>query len=388
MQIPFLDLTRLEDGFSEQWEKKVRELSEKVLFIGGAQVELLQKNLMQTCQTQAAITCANGTDALQLALRAIGSTAKDKVLLPNFTFWGTFEAVVNVGAQPIVVDISRKDLQMDFSSFQEAVHRYKPKAAILVHLYGACSRHLQDYRKFCQTENVFLIEDGAQCFGTTWMSPTNQNKMESIYRDAQIATISFYPAKVYGAAGDAGAVLTNDEALAKAVLQLGNHGRSDHYSYDYSGWNSRMDSLQAAYLNCVLPFFPARLESRKKTQVHYEKLFDELGLEVPQASPNIVANGYLNTVLVKNKMRDRLTKYLSENGIGYAIVYPETISEQVGAQKYLLAENAKDANEDEQSCAKAIAAEVLSLPQFPYLSTREFDYIQEKLHSFFKGSTR
>ncbi len=229
MAVPFIDLRRFEDGFLERWAEKCAHVSANTMFVGGPENAALEKRLVEDTGVGAAVGCANGTDALQLALRAVGVEDGDLVLIPDATFWATFEAVVNVGARPVTVDIDPVDLQMDFELFCKAAEEHKPKAAILVHLYGWGSARLAEYRAYCKDKGIILIEDGAQCYGVKY-------KGESIYKGATISTISFYPAKVLGSCGDAGAVLCESEELANTVRLLGNHGRTSHYGHGYVGW--------------------------------------------------------------------------------------------------------------------------------------------------------
>ena len=202
-QVPFITLNRFENGFKENFLSQVETLFDQTQFIGGPQVENLENTLAQKTGAKHVIGCANGTDAIQLALRAVDVKRGDVVLVPDMTFWATFEAVVNVGAGPATVDVNRETCHWDIETFKEAVAKFKPKAAIMVHLYGWASPDTMVIRKFAKENNVILIEDGAQCFGT-------EVDGKSVLGSALIATTSFYPAKVLGASGDAGAVFTSD----------------------------------------------------------------------------------------------------------------------------------------------------------------------------------
>ncbi len=367
MPVPFIDLKRFEPGFTDLWLEKVRALSLAGRFIGGPEVEQLEAKLRQDCETSCSVTCANGTDALQIALRAVGVEQGDVILLPDFTFWATFEAVVNVGAEPVVVDVNPDDLQMDFDSFCKALELYKPRAAIIAHLYGWGSARLQDFRERAAERGIALIEDGAQSYGVRY----NQ---ESIYHSAQIATISFYPSKVFGAAGDGGAIVTSNRKYADQARQLANHGRSDSYSHALCGWNSRLDSLQAAYLNLGGSYLPKRLQSRQQSASYYRRAFSDLAqmgqLSLPPPPPGFEENGYLNLLLLPPTRRDELIKALQKKEIGWGIIYPLSISEQAGAYKYLKrrvgGENVKN-----------IIHRVLSLPLFPYMESEELEQVTE-----------
>ena len=174
---------------------KLHAMTLSAQFIGGTEVTTLEARLADKVEVSHAVTCANGTDALQLALRAVGVGEGDLVLVPEMTFWATFEAVINVGAMPVTVDSCMGDGGVDFAAFDEAVRTVKPKAALIAHLYGWGSAHLSDIRDLCKQHGVVLVEDGAQAFGV-------QFDGSSIYKHAEISTTSFYPAKVLGAAGD------------------------------------------------------------------------------------------------------------------------------------------------------------------------------------------
>ena len=356
MTVPFIDLKRFEPGFLEAWNAKIADLSKNAQFIGGDEVSKLETTLASENQVAHAIACANGTDALQLALRGCGVGPGDDVLIPDNTFWATFEAVVNVGARPSTVDISPTDLQMDFAVFQKAVLELKPRAAIIAHLYGWASTDLARFRSFAKEQGVILIEDGAQCYGVRVGG-------RSIYQDAQVSTISFYPAKVFGGAGDGGAVLTGDGEIAGRIRSLGNHGREAHYAHGSCGWNSRMDTFQAAFLNLSHPHLPARLKDRIRFAVRYREAFPAYAVPLPSG---IEENGYLTALRFEPDTRTRLIERLKADGIGHGIVYPDAVQDQKGAQGLL-----HRSFGGEQ--ARRLAKSVLSLPLFPYMTEAEFE---------------
>lgn len=362
MKVPFIDITRFEPDFKERWLAKVDTMTCNAQFIGGGEVAALEKGLSEVLGVAHAVSCANGTDALQLALRALKVGAGDTVLVPNATFWATFEAVVNVGANPVTVDVSLADGGVDFAAFEKAIIEVKPKVAILVHLYGWGSERLHDLRKLCAKHQVPLLEDGAQCFGVIYRG-------ESIFKNALISTTSFYPAKVLGGAGDGGAVFTSDAELADRVRRLGNHGRTAHYGYGDVGWNSRLDSLQAAFLNISLDYIEKRIASRRAAVAQYRDLLPAAGL-VPVAAPSdFVENGYCNVCMIPDREKKaHLEKLLKENSIGFANIYPGVMSAQAGAKPYLKAHyGGKNA---EQLCDS-----VLNLPLFPYMTQAEIERV-------------
>ena len=369
MPVPFIDLKRFESGFLDKWNAKVADLSAGARFIGGDEVSNLEKSLSSDNQVGFAISCANGTDALQLALRAAGVGPGDKVLIPDATFWATYEAVVNVGAVPCTVDIDLTDLQMDFDVFTKACEEIKPAAAMLVHLYGWASARLGDFRSYCKDKGIKLIEDGAQAYGC-------KINGDSIYKDALISTISFYPAKVFGAAGDAGAVLTSGAELAERVRSLGNHGREQHYGHGSVGWNSRMDTFQAAFLNLSLPHLEDRLNSRRKTAEIYRERLAPAGIKCIAPPAGYIENGYLNATLHENAVREKIVAAFKEQGIGFGMVYPGAMSDQKGAQGITGAQFGGEK-------ARELAASILNLPLFPYMTDAEIEEVIGALKPFY-----
>ncbi|MCZ8344249.1 MAG: DegT/DnrJ/EryC1/StrS family aminotransferase [Leptospira sp.] len=371
MAVPFIDIKRFEDGFLNEWNEKVKQMSANAQFIGGNEVTELESSLASFAETKFAIACANGTDALQLALRAVGVGRGDKVLLPDSTFWATFEAVVNVGADPYTIDTNPVDLQMDLGTFKEAVLKVKPKAALVVHLYGWGTGDILELREFCKKNQVYLIEDGAQCFGVKY-------KGSSLYKDALISTTSFYPAKVLGAAGDGGAVFTNDEELSVVTRRLVNHGRTSHYEHGIVGWNSRLDSLQAAFLNLSLKQLNNRIESRKKSQGIYYKTLPSLGIQPIHPPKDYDENGYCNVTLVSPEERPKIEAVLKEKGIGFGNIYPGAMSDQPGAKPHLI-ERFGDKFE-----ARRISKSVLNFPLFAYMTDAELDEVFSAISEYNK----
>ncbi len=359
MAVPFIDLRRFEPGFLDRWAEICREVSAETRFVGGPDVARLEQRLAAECEVDAVVGCANGTDALQLALRAAGVGPGDRVLLPDATFWATFEAVINCGGQPVTVDVDARDLQMDFELFSDAVDRYRPAAAILVHLYGWGSARLDDFRGLCRERSLPLIEDAAQAYGVEWRG-------RSIFQGSTLATLSFYPAKVLGACGDAGAVLTSDPELADRVRRLGNHGRTSHYGHGLVGWNSRLSGLDAAYLSLCLEFLPERLASRRRAAERYRRLLDGLDLRVVAPPPGFRENGYLNVCLVDPGRRPAVEAVLAEHGIGFGNTYPTAISKQPGAAGLLEAAVGGEH-------ADTLARGVLNLPLFAHVTDAEVD---------------
>lgn len=375
MAVPFIDLKRFEDDFLDRWNKKVAKLSENASFIGGDEVERLEETLTRWTENKFAVTCGNGTDAIQLALRALDVGKNDLVLVPNMTFWATFEAIVNVGATPVTVDSDLNDGGIDLDAFVKAVEQLQPKAAVIAHLYGWGTVNLKKIRDFCKLKNVLLVEDGAQCFGTLYQG-------DSIYKGALISTTSFYPAKVLGGAGDGGAVFSNDPMLAKRARQLSNHGRTSHYGYGLVGWNSRLDALQAAYLNIAIEYLPARIESRRAAVKFYQKKLSDTSVYQMFAPVDYLENGYCNVGLIENAdLKSSVEAALRSNDIGFGNIYPGAMSDQECSSQFM---HSHVGGVEAQKICKS----VINLPVFPYITHGELDTVVNVIKSVCEDSKR
>lgn len=362
IKVPFIDLKRYEEGFLPALNEKFAAMAANTQFIGGDEVARLESNLRQSLGVSHAVTCANGTDALQLALRALGVGRGDVVLVPDVTFWATFEAVVNVGADPVTVDADLADGGVDFAALAEGIARFKPRAVIIAHLYGWGSARLAEIRTLCSKAGVPLLEDGAQCYGADYRG-------RPIYAGALISTTSFYPAKVLGGAGDGGAVLTDDADLADKVRRLGNHGRTTHYGYGDVGWNSRLDALQAAFLNLSMDFIERRIASRRESAERYRGSLPRLGIEIMAPPADYAENGYCNVCLVRDPaQKARLESALKEAGIGFGNIYPGVMSRQPGAAGICKGHSGGEQGE-------LLCASVVNLPLFPYMKPEEADRV-------------
>lgn len=367
MPVPFIDLRRFEPGFLDRWAEKCAFISANTQFVGGPEAAALERRLAEATGAAAVVGCANGTDALQLALRAAGVGPGDRVVIPDSTFWATFEAVVNVGARAVTVDVDPTDLQMDFELFRQAVETHRPKAAILVHLYGWGSARLEEYRRFCAEQGVALIEDGAQCYGVTLHGV-------SLYRDAYLSTCSFYPAKVLGSCGDAGCLFAADPGVADTLRKLGDHGRTGHYEHGLIGWNSRLGGFDAAWLNLCLDYVEERLASRRRAAAWYQERLPQMGVQTVTPPAGYQENGYLNVCLFQPGRRDEIQAALKTAGIGTGVIYPLPISAQPAVRGHL---EAQIGGEN----AARLCRSVLSLPLFAHIREEEQEEVLSALRS-------
>jgi dTDP-4-amino-4,6-dideoxygalactose transaminase len=357
-RVPFIDLGRLVRTVRDPVVDDFAGIIDRCEFVGGPTVKKLEERLAALLGSANVVSCANGTDALIAGLEAFELPPGSKIALPNLTFWATYEAIVQAGHVPVLVDVDPVDLQMSFDQFRSAWNEHRFAGAILPHLYGWASARLREFRAFCKEQGIRLLEDGAQCFGVEAFG-------EPVLAGAEIATLSFYPAKVVGGAMDGGAVLARDKHTADLVRSLCNHGRSSHYSYSHVGWNSRMGGLQAAFISRILDQLPFVLESRRAAMEHYRAFAAEHRDAIDFVAPpdGIVGNGYLATFLAKGTTGEELAKALAERGIGAARTYPETMDQQPPASGAIRA--------GDLSTSRSICARVVNLPLFAGITLDE-----------------
>ena len=324
--IPFVDLhpvTRLvSDAVAPRWASAL----ESCELVGGSAVTRLEGELARCLGARAAVACASGTDALRLALQAAGVVPGMHVALPNLTFWATFEAVAQLGAIPVLIDVSPDDLQIDLDELRRAHARVRFRHAIAVHLYGWASTALSEIRTFCADRDVGLIEDAAQAFGV-------ELDGRPVLAGAAIATLSFYPAKVIGGCMDGGAVVSSDPALVETVRSLGNHGRSAHYAHQHVGWSSRMAGLQAHYLLEVVARAGEIIDARRRLVAAYRGRWSDAGIAGRLRGPSggITDNGYLAVVECDRPAAGHVAAF-RRRAIEVRRIYPETIDQQPPAR--------------------------------------------------------
>ncbi len=360
--IPFIDLHPVSQLVAGAVLPRWASALARCEFVGGSGVQEFERELAGYCGARAAVTCGNGTDALRLALQAAGVVPGMHVALPNLTFWATFEAVVQLGAIPILVDISPDDLQLDLDELRRAHDAHRFRHAVLVHLYGWASAKLSEIRTFCASREICLVEDAAQALGV-------RVDDSPVLADAAIASLSFYPAKVLGGCMDGGAVVTGDAALAATVRSLANHGRTAHYAHEQVGWNSRMSALAAHYLREVLRHADEIVDARRALVAHYRARWMESGDAARLRGPagGVRDNGYL-TVLECRLPAARYVAGFEQRGIAVRRTYPETLDQQVGARGRFVA-----AGDLAQS--RAFVQRVLNLPLYFGMAEHDVDTV-------------
>ena len=366
MKVPFVDLTRVaalvQDEARSAWAKLVSNTE----FVGGPTVRAFEAALGAELRARHVVACASGSHALVIALQALGIGPGKKVALPNLTFWATYEAVAQLGATAVLIDVDPEDLQMSLAELGVAFEQHRFDAAILVHLMGWASPRLAEIRRWCAERGIALLEDGAQSFGV-------EVDGAPVYAGAQLSTLSFYPAKVLGGCMDGGAILTDDETLAEHCRRLGNHGRTSHFGYAHVGWNSRMGGLQAAWLMQMLGHAPEILACRRTLLARYQAELAQSSarcrLHLPPAA--VRGNGYLCVCTLERASHEAMARRLGEAGIGVGRVYPSTLADQAPARAALRASDLKH--------SRAFCRKVLNLPLYYAMSDEELGHVTDEL---------
>jgi dTDP-4-amino-4,6-dideoxygalactose transaminase len=356
--IPAFDLTQQYKLIGEEVGAKTLEVLASGHYINGAIVAQFEQQFSQYIGTTDCIGCNSGTDALYLALRALNIGAGDEVITTPFTFISTAGMISAVGATPVFVDIDAQTYNLDLNQVETAITP-RTKAIIPVHLFG----HPVDLPKLmtiAHSHHLWVIEDAAQAVGATW----GEAKVGSI---GHIGCFSFYPTKNLGACGDAGAVTTNDRAIADRIRMLRNHGQQQRYTSEALGVNSRLDALQAAVLSIKLNYLEGWNGQRRAIAVRYGEFLSHLpSIIAPQSSPGHVWHQY--TLRVTGDRRDTLRQKLQDQGIGSMVYYPVPLHLQPVYQSlgYSLGRF---------PVVDQLAQEVLSLPMFPELSQEQQERI-------------
>ena len=362
MNIPFLDLSRMEEPLKRRLKDRFSELLDAGVFSGGKEVQVFELTVSEFLKSKSSISCANGTDALELALRALGIGLGDEVIVPAMTWVSTAEAVVMVGAKPIFWDTDQQGLLR--SDWEKAVTP-KTKAVIPVHLYGKMVE-MDSLMEKANALQLKVIEDAAQAFGAF-----QEGKAAGTFGD--VGCMSFYPTKNLGALGEAGMCLTQNSQLAEKIRLLLNHGQPIRDHHESVGRNSRIDTLQAAFLTVMLEDFEKNQATRKEIAKSYLEAFDGISELI---LPKVILEGDHNAHLfvVQTNQREKLNGFLASKGITTAIHYPA-----------ILPDMKPFFSKGEFHNARNLAYQGLSLPLNPYLKQEEIDRIIYVVQQFFKA---
>lgn len=360
--IPLVDLRAAQAEIADALAPDMQQVLATAGFIGGEHVAAFEEEYAAFCGVRHCVGLGNGTDAVELALRAVGVGPGHEVILPANTFIATAEAVARTGGTPVLVDVDPGTLLMDPDRLSSAITA-RTRAVVPVHLYGRLA-DMNDVHRAVEGRDVVVVEDAAQSQGAT---------RDGVVSGAagRIAATSFYPGKNLGAAGDAGAVTTDDDDLARAVRLLGNHGSEVRYVHETLGFNSRLDALQAVVLRHKLRRLPDWNEQRSAAALRYGELLADIAkVGLPAPADGLEHVWHLYVVRVPD--RDLVLGHLNERGIGAAIHYPVPVH-LTGAFQDL------GGGVGSFPVAEAAAEEILSLPMFPHLTPDQQERIATAL---------
>jgi dTDP-4-amino-4,6-dideoxygalactose transaminase len=356
-----------------QVDEGIMEVLMETSYINGPQVSLFKNNLEKYLNVKKVVPCANGTDALQIAMMALDLKPGDEVIVPAFTYVATAEVIALLNLKPIMVDVDIDSFNVTPEIIEEAITE-KTRAVVPVNLYGQCAE-LEGIRNLCDQRGLYMIEDNAQAIGADYMLRSGEKVKSGTV--GHIGSTSFYPSKNLGAYGDGGALYTQDENLGSMLHKIANHGQTKRYYHDMVGVNSRLDSIQAAILNVKLNFLDQFASERRVVADAYDSGFSAIeALQTPYRAQFSSHVFHQYTLKVEDGRRDQLQSYLKEKGIPSIIYYPLPLYDQEAFKK--------DSNVQFLPATDKLCKSVLSLPIHTEMSEEQIAYIVNSVVQFFK----
>ena len=373
LKIEMVDLKSQYNKIKSEVDQGILECISSTAFINGPAVKEFQSNLEHYLGVKHVIPCANGTDSLQIAMMALGLKVGDEVICPAFTYAATAEVIGLLGLTPVMVDVDPKTFNITVNDIEKFITS-KTKAIVPVHLYGQ-SCDMEPIMKLAAKYNLYVVEDNAQAIGANYtFSDGTVAKTGTI---GHIGSTSFFPSKNLGCYGDGGALITNNDELAKKMRIIANHGQEKKYYHKVLGCNSRLDTIQAAILNIKIKHLDTYSEARSAAASFYDTAFAQLvELVVPERQPNSTHVFHQYTLKVKAGKRDALQKYLSEKGIPTMIYYPLPLYRQEAFQQFV-------SNDFILPTTEELCNEVLSLPVHTEMNEDMLNFISSSVKSFF-----
>lgn len=363
--IPFVDLKAQFAAIRAEVEPAIQEVLESAYFVGGPVLERFERAFAAFCGADYAIGVANGTDAISIALRAAGVGPGDEVLVPANSFFASAEAVSNIGATPVFVDVDPRTFLMDPACAAGAVTA-RTRAILPVHLYGR-ALEMRPLVELAAKHGLTIVEDCAQAHGAVIGG-------ETVGASGRLTCYSFYPGKNLGAYGDGGAITTSDPELRQRILELRDHGSPRKYEHARVGYNSRLDALQAAVLTVKLRHLPDWNAARQRHAAAYAEALAGLPVQLPEIPP--AGEHVYHLFVVRTTARDQLQTFLTDRGIATGIHYPTPLHlteayQRLGAPGH-------------GSCpvAETLAGEILSLPMYAELTAEQLRYVAESIREF------
>jgi dTDP-4-amino-4,6-dideoxygalactose transaminase len=374
-KIQMVDLKSQYEKIKETVNGSIQEVLDTNTYINGPQVQQFQKSLEEYLDVKHVIPCANGTDALQIAMMGLDLQPGDEVITADFTFAATVEVIALLQLTPVLVDVDLYNMNISIDAIRKAITA-KTKAIVPVHLFGRAA-NMEAIMAIAKEHNLYVIEDNAQAIGANCrFSDGTKKKAGTI---GHVGSTSFFPSKNLGCYGDGGAIFTNDDALAHKIRGIVNHGMYERYHHDVVGVNSRLDSIQAAVLNAKLPLLDQYGSARQDASRKYSAAFD--------GHKNIIAPSICDicdchvfhqyTLRIVDGDRDGLMKHLLSKDIPCAIYYPIPLH----SQKAYVDSRYK---EDDFPVTNQLVKEVISLPMHTELDDEQIKFITDSVLEFFK----
>lgn len=362
MTIPFVDLYSQYLSIKTEIDLAIERVIKNSAFIGGEEVSNFEKLFSEYLGINHIVSCANGTDSIEIILEALGVGEGDEVIVPAISWISTSEAVSRVGARPVFVDIDANYFTIDTSKIAEKITS-NTKAIIPVHLYGhPCN--MTTIMEIAKDKNILVIEDCAQAHGAKW-----QGKMVGTFGIA--ASFSFYPGKNLGAYGDAGAMATNDSNLASKLRQIANHGQEGKHNHVVEGRNSRLDGLQAAILSVKIKYLNEWTVCRQLAAINYFNFIKSEKIQLPKTHLN--AEHVFHLYVIRVNDRDSVVEHLNKHGINTAIHYPKALP-------FLKCYEQLNLSETDFPVANEYQNKILSLPMYAELKENQIEYISKYLN--------
>lgn len=375
MQTPIqmVDLKRQYQKIKSEIDEAISEVLESGMFIQGPAVKKFAEHLQEYLEVKHVIPCANGTDALQIAMMALELQPGDEVITPSFTYIATAEVIALLRLKPVFVDVDPHTFCLDVEAVREAITA-RTRAIVPVHLFGQ-SVDMEPLLALAEAHQIAVIEDNAQAIGCNYRCADGSSKKTGTM--GHIGCTSFFPSKNLGAYGDAGALCTQDDALADKMRMIANHGQSQRYYHDRIGCNSRLDSIQAAILDVKLRYLDQYIAARQQAANRYDAGFADIPeITIPYRATYCTHVFHQYTILVPPHQRDALQQYLAQHGIPTMIYYPVPCHRQkMFTSLPYVAHSLKT--------TEWLSERVLSLPMHTELDEEQQNFIIEQIHRFF-----
>jgi len=370
--IQMVDLKGQYQKIKHQIDTSIQNVIESAAFINGPEVKNFQKDLEEYLGVKHVIPCANGTDALQIAMMGLDLQQGDEVITVDFTFAATVEVIALLKLTPVLIDVESYTFNMDIDALKKAITP-KTKAIVPVHLFGQCA-NMEAILEVAAAHNLYVIEDTAQAIGADYTFTNGTIKKAGTMGD--VGTTSFFPSKNLGCYGDGGAIVTNNDELANTLRGIVNHGMYKRYYHDVIGVNSRLDSIQAAVLSTKLPYLDAYCDARRKAAEYYNKAFANSGNIITPITSDFTTHVFHQyTLRLINVDRDALHQHLLDKNIANAIYYPVPLHSQkaYADTRY---------NEDNFKVTNELVKSVISLPMHTEFEEDQLQFITNTILNF------